>query len=74
MIYITYEKTKPETPVWKPLEISEGQAEMLGQVRILYPGACVAQSVKCPILDFSSGLDLTVMRLSPSLGSAQCVA
>ena len=33
-------------------------------------GAWVAQSVKHPTLDFSSGHDLTVVRLSPAWGSA----
>ena len=32
-------------------------------------GAWVAQLVKCPTLDFSSGHDLTVVRSSPTLGS-----
>jgi len=32
-------------------------------------GAWVAQSVKCPTLDFGSGHDLRVGRLSPILGS-----
>ena len=32
-------------------------------------GAWVAQPVKCLTLDFSSGRDLTVMRLSPKSGS-----
>ena len=31
--------------------------------------AWVALSVKCPILDFSSGHDLTIVRSSPMLGS-----
>ena len=30
---------------------------------------CLAQSVKCLSLDFGSGHDLRVMRLSPALGS-----
>ena len=33
-------------------------------------GARVAQSVKCPTLDFGSGHDFRVMRLSLMLGSA----
>ena len=33
-------------------------------------GTCVAQSVKCPILGFSSGGDSRVMRLSPVFGSS----
>ena len=32
-------------------------------------GVWVAQSVEPPTLGFSSGYDLTVMRLSPALGS-----
>ena len=32
-------------------------------------GAWVVQSVKCLTLDFSSGLDLTVLSLSPTWGS-----
>ena len=32
-------------------------------------GACMAQSVKHPNLDFGSGHDLRVMRLSPIWGS-----
>ena len=36
-------------------------------------GACVAQSVKRPTLDFSSGHDLRVVRLSPTLGSTMRV-
>ena len=32
-------------------------------------GTWVAQSVRCPTLDFSSGCDLTGVRLSPALGS-----
>ena len=32
-------------------------------------GTWVAQSVKPPTLDFSSGHDLRVVRLSPTLGS-----
>ena len=33
----------------------------------------MAQSVKCPTLDFGSGHDLMVLRLSPALGSALSV-
>ena len=33
-------------------------------------GAWVAQLVKCPNLDFGSGYDPRVVRLSPALGSA----
>ena len=33
-------------------------------------GAWMAQSVKCPTLDFVSGHDLRVLRLSPTVGSA----
>ena len=33
----------------------------------------MAQSVKCPTLDFDSGHDLSVMRLSPTSGSALSV-
>ena len=33
-------------------------------------GVWVAQSVKCPTLGFSSGHDLTLMRSSPTSGSA----
>ena len=33
-------------------------------------GSWVSQLVKCPTLDFSSGHDLTVVRSSPTLGSA----
>ena len=32
-------------------------------------GAWVSQLVKCPTLDLSSGLDLSVMSSSPTLGS-----
>ena len=34
-----------------------------------FRGTWVAQSVKCPTLDFASRHDLRVMRLSPMLGS-----
>ena len=36
-------------------------------------GAWVAQSVKCPTLDFGSGHDLTVMGSSPMSGSVLAV-
>ena len=32
-------------------------------------GACVVQSVKCPILDFGSGHDLMVPEFEPESGS-----
>ena len=32
-------------------------------------GTCMAQLVKCPTLDFSSGHDIRVMGSSPKLGS-----
>ena len=32
-------------------------------------GACVAQLVKCPTLDFGSGYDLTVREFSPVSGA-----
>ena len=35
----------------------------------VHQGAWVAQVVKCPTLDLSSGLDLRVISLSPALGS-----
>ena len=35
-----------------------------------FEGAWVAESVKCPTLDFGSGHDLKVVRSSPKLGSA----
>ena len=37
--------------------------------KIFFLDAWVAQSVKHLTLDFSSGRDLTVLRLSPALGS-----
>ena len=35
----------------------------------IHGGAWVAQSVKCPALDFSSGHNLTVVRSSPEIPS-----
>ena len=41
---------------------------------VFFPrGAWVAQSVKCPALDFGSGLDLMVRGSSPAFGSALTV-
>lgn len=37
--------------------------------RLHFWGAWMAESVKCPTLDFSSGLHLRVMSVSPLLGS-----
>ena len=47
------------------------QREEIGKRRIInnYRGTWVAQSVKPPTLDLSSGLDLKVMSSSPVLGS-----
>ena len=42
-------------------------------LKILARDTWVAQSVKHPILDFSPGYDLMVMRLSPASGSALSV-
>ena len=39
----------------------------------IFEDTWVAQSVKCLTLDFDSGLDLKVLRLSPTLGSAPSV-
>ena len=35
---------------------------------LIYRGAWVAHSVKCPTLDFSSGHDLTVREFEPHVG------
>ena len=47
--------------------ITDSSPARIGKSR----GTWVVQSVKCPILNFSSGHDLTVMGSSPTLGSAQ---
>ena len=52
--------SQPAPPTWLVLHVSSG-------------GTWVAQSLKCPTLDFSSGHDLTVMRLSSTLGSVMTV-
>ena len=39
-------------------------------IRVTLGGTWVAQSVKCLTLDFRSGHDLSVIRLSPMPGSA----
>ena len=44
-------------------------AVSLSLLQKIYWGTWVAQSVKHPTLDFSSDLDLRVVRLSPVLGS-----
>ena len=50
-----------------------GNCWVIGVKKDIMQGAWVAQLVKCPTLDFSSGLDLRVLESSPESGSGLSV-